>query len=143
MSNFYGKIWENTKNWKLEPFVLLWSLFTLNLIVPIMLVFYFLGLIIYFFGDKKFKGIYMKKFILRTILTGVLFLVVLAVIWFFTIFIMAFDDAGVLTSEDRDIIFMKVGAITIILKVFYCFIIAKICQTQKKLAYEEKTEALK
>lgn len=142
MSNFYGKIWENTKNWKLEPFILLWSLFMLN-IVPIMLVFYFLGLVIYFYNDKKFRGIYMKKFILRTVLTGVSFLALLAVIWFATLFILGFDDSGYFSSEDRDIIFMKVGAITIILKVFYCFIIAKICQTQKKLAYEEKTEALK
>ena len=39
MNNFYGKIWENTKDWKIEPFILLWSLFMLN-IVPIMLVFY-------------------------------------------------------------------------------------------------------
>ena len=142
MNNFYGKIWENTKDWKIEPFILLWSLFMLN-IVPIMLVFYFLGLVIYFYNDKKFRGIYMKKFILRTVLTGVSFLALLAAIWFATLFILGFDDSGYFSSEDRDIIFMKIGAITIILKVFYCFIIAKICQTQKKLAYEEKTEALK
>jgi fatty acid desaturase len=142
MNNFYGKIWENTKDWKIEPFILLWSLFMLN-IVPIMLVFYFLGLVIYFYNDKKFRGIYMKKFILRTVLTGVSFLALLAVIWFAALFILGFDDSGYFSSEDRDIIFMKIGAITIILKVFYCFITAKICQTQKKLAYEVKTEALK
>lgn len=142
MNNFYGKIWENTKDWKIEPFVLLWGLFILN-IVPIMLVFYFLGFVIYFYNDKKFRGIYMKKFILRTVLTGVLFLALSAVIWFAALFILGFDDSGYFSSEDRDIIFMKIGVITIILKVFYCFIAAKICQTQKKLAYEEKTEALK
>lgn len=137
MNNFYEKIWENTKDWRIEPFIFLLGLLTLN-INYMLYIFYFIGLVVYFYNDEKFRGKYMKKFLLKSLLTGIFFIAIIIIIWCVAFFFMAFDDAGVLTDDDREFIFMKINMIGIMLKVLYSYISASICQTQKKLAHEEK-----
>lgn len=136
-NNFYNKIWERTKEWKIEPFVFLWNLLTLN-ISYLFFILNIVGLVLYFMFDKNFTKKYIKKYILKNFLWGILFGSIVFVMWYGMTFILMFDDAGSFTSEDREFIFMKMVIITICIKVVYSYILAKAYQKQKKLSYEEK-----
>lgn len=136
-NNFYNKIWEITKEWKIEPFVFLWNLLTIN-ISYLFFSLNIVGLVLYFMFDKNFTKKYIKKYILKNFLWGILFGSIVFIMWYGITFILMFDDAESLTSEDREFIFMKMVIITIFIKVVYSYILAKIYQKQKKLSYEEK-----
>lgn len=131
MKEFYNKLWENTKTWKFDPAIFIINMITLH---PNL---FFVGInffvIIVYAGNNK----YLKKFFIKTILWLIFFTVIAVVLCFPVIFIMGFDDAGSLSSEERGLMFDGMKILISVLKIIYSLISAIIFQNYKKLIEKE------
>lgn len=130
---FYEKLGEKTENWKFEPFIFIWNLLT---IVTLFFVLNIIGISIYIYFDKKFRGKYLKEFILKSLVVGVICFVLVLVIFFPTMFVLGFDDAGYFSDEEKGIIFAVVYILILFLQAFYSYTSAKIYRKQKNLCYK-------
>lgn len=130
---YYEKLWTKTETWKFEPFIFIWNLLTImTFVYPLNII----GISVYIYFDKKFRGKYLKKFILKSLFVGVICFVLALVISFPTMFVLGFDDAGYFSDEEKGVIVAGVYILIIFLQAFYSYISAKIYQKQKNLCYK-------
>lgn len=134
---FYEKLWKKIETWKIDPFIFIWNLLTITTFSCHLNI---IGIAIYIYFDKKFRGKYLKEFILKSLFVGVICIVLAFVIFFPTMFVLGFDDAGYLSDEEKGIIFTAVYILIIFLQAFYSYTSAKIYQKQKKLCYKGEEE---
>ena len=118
---------------KFDPFIFIWNLLT---IVTLFFVLNIIGISIYIYFDKKFRGKYLKEFILKSLVVGVICFVLVLVIFFPTMFVLGFDDAGYFSDEEKGIIFAVVYILILFLQAFYSYTSAKIYRKQKNLCYK-------
>lgn len=132
MKNFYNNLWENTKTWKFDPAIFIINMITIH---PNL---FFIGInffvIIVYAGNNK----YLKKFFIKTILWLILFTGIAVVLCFPFIFMMGFDDAGSLSSEERELMFDGMKILISVLKIIYSIISAVTFQNYKKLIAKEE-----
>lgn len=130
---FSKKLGEKTETWGFEPFIFAWNLLT---IITLSLVLNIIGISLYIYFDKKFRGKYLKEFILKSLFVGVICFIIILVIFFPKMFVLGFDDAGYFSDEEKGIIFAVVYILIIFLQAFYSYVSAKIYRKQKNLCYK-------
>lgn len=130
---FSKKLGEKTETWKFEPFIFIWNLLT---IVTLFFALNIIGISLYIYFDKKFRGKYLKEFILKNLFVGVICFIIILVIFIPTMFVLGFDDAGYFSDEEKGIIFAVVYILIIFLQAFYSYTSAKIYRKQKNLCYK-------
>lgn len=130
---FYEKLGEKTENWKFDPFIFIWNLLT---IVTLFFVLNIIGISIYIYFDKKFRGKYLKEFILKSLVVGVICFVLVLVIFIPTTIVLGFDDAGYFGEEKITFIYGIVLILIIFILIFYSYTSAKIYRKQKNLCYK-------
>lgn len=141
MEEFYDKLWENTKNWKFDPFVLVICLFTLRINFLLIIINIFI-LIFYCISSKKYPFKYSKKFLISYVVWGIFLLILSVVISFLVIFVLGFDDAGSISYETKKFILsvLLMGIST--LKILFSIFISYKSQKCKKLAYNDYENSL-
>ena len=86
---------------KYEPFILFWNLLT---IITLNYFLNIIGISIYIYCDKKFRGKYLKGFILNSLLTGIIcFLIESYNIFSYYVYI-RIDDSGHFGAEKATLI---------------------------------------
>ena len=130
---FSKKLGEKTETWGFEPFIFAWNLLT---IITLSLVLNIIGISLYIYFDKKFRGKYLKEFILKSLFVGVICFVLVLVIFFPTMFVLGFDDAGYFGEEKITFIYGIVLILIIFILIFYSYTSAKIYRKQKNLCYK-------
>lgn len=130
---FYDTLWENTKTWIFDPFILIVCILTVKPSLPFILL---NCMIIAFYcsSDKCCYGQYAKKFFIAYIIFGVIFLIIVCLFYFFFIFFLAFDDAGSLTPKDRKVFHSVMLASISFIKIFLSIFLSIISQYYKKKA---------
>lgn len=130
---FSKKLGEKTETWKFEPFIFAWNLLT---IVTFSLVLNIIGISLYIYFDKKFRGKYLKEFILKSLFVGVICFIIILVIFIPTTIVLGFDDGGYFGEEKITFIYGIVLILIIFILIFYSYTSAKIYRKQKNLCYK-------
>ena len=130
---FFKKLEEKTEIWSFDPFLLAWNLLT---ILTFSLVLNIIGISLYIYFDKKFRGKYLKEFILKSLVVGVICFLIALIIFFPTMFMLGFDDSGYFSDEEKGVIFAGVYILIIFLQIFYSYTSTKIYRKQKNLCYK-------
>lgn len=134
---FSKKLGEKTETWKFEPFIFIWNLLT---IITLSLFLNIIGISLYIYFDKKFRGKYLKEFILKSLVVGVICFILVLVIFLPTMFVLGFDDAGYFDIEEAMLIYGVVWILIIFILIFYSYTSAKIYRKQKNLCYKGEEE---
>lgn len=122
---------------KYEPFILFWNLLT---IITLNYFLNIIGISIYIYCDKKFRGKYLKGFILNSLLTGIICFLIDLIIFFPTMFILGFDASGHFGAEKATLIIWGACLLVTCVHIFYSCTSAKIYREQKNLCHEEEGE---
>lgn len=130
---FYDKLWENTKTWIFDPFILIACILTLKPSLYFIIL-NFMVISFYSSSNEKCYGKYSKKFFIVYIVFSVIFLVIICLFHFFFIFFVAFDDAGSLTSKDREVFYTLILLCISFIKIFLSLFLSIISQHYKRKA---------
>lgn len=119
---------------KYEPFILFWNLLT---IITLNYFLNIIGISIYIYCDKKFRGKYLKEFILKSLFAGVICFVIALIIFLPIMFILGFDDSGHFGEEKATLIIWGAFLLITCVHIFYSCTSAKIYREQKN-KYEQQ-----